>query len=220
MPQLPNHVASRPLRQYLQKQWVPVARKYFTDEAAGEAVLQRLMTLYQDKRRHYHTLEHVAALLQLCEKHLSLLGSRDVVRFSIWFHDAVFSPLSRHNEERSAQLAVQLLKPSSLPRPWLATIDRYIRATKHHPRSQDPDLQFLIDADLSILGADPETYQRYTQQVRQEYSIYPNFIYNRGRRAFVQQMLAKVRIFQTDALAERYEAAAKKNLAHELQTLR
>jgi predicted metal-dependent HD superfamily phosphohydrolase len=39
-----------------------------------------------------------------------------------------------------------------------------------------------LDADLSILGKDLDTYLAYTKMIRKEYSIYPDFLYKPGRK--------------------------------------
>ncbi len=47
------------------------------------------------------------------------------------------------------------------------------------------DINYLLDADLSVLGKDRETYLVYTQMIRKEYSIYPDFLYKPGRKKFL-----------------------------------
>lgn len=51
-----------------------------------------------------------------------------------------------------------------------------ILATKSHERSEDNDTNYLTDTDLAILGKGSYDYQKYTEQIREEYSIYPDFM--------------------------------------------
>jgi predicted metal-dependent HD superfamily phosphohydrolase len=94
-----------------------------------------------------------------------------------------------------------------------------VLATKGHTISKDNDTNLFTDADLSILGKDPVTYQTYASQIRKEYSIYPTLIYNPGRKKVLNHFLAMDRIFKTDHFYSRYEAAARKNIGDELRVL-
>lgn len=94
-----------------------------------------------------------------------------------------------------------------------------ILATKHHGKAENADTNWLIDADLSILGQDPATYGQYTLQIRKEYSIYPDFLYNPGRKKVLKYFLAMPRIYKTSDFSGKYEQQARINLAAELQRL-
>jgi len=74
----------------------------------------------------------------------------------------------------------------------------------------------LLDLDLSILGKDPQYYLEYAAAVRKEYSIYPDFMYRRGRKKVLKKMLEQECIFKTDLFKEKYESQARKNLQSEL----
>ena len=60
-----------------------------------------------------------------------------------------------------------------------------IRATSSHLSTGDSDCDLFTGADLSILEKDEETYNQYAQQVRKEFTIYPDAIYNLGRKTSV-----------------------------------
>ena len=77
----------------------------------------------------------------------------------------------------------------------------------------------LIDADLAILGMTPHDYQRYASQVRNEFSVYPDFIYKNGRRKVLAHFLNKTRIYQSNEFFEKYESTARQNLLAELEEL-
>ncbi len=94
-----------------------------------------------------------------------------------------------------------------------------ILATKDHEVSNHPDLNFLIDADLAILGRDWDDYYDYTQKIRKEYRIYPDFLYRKGRKNVLQQFLKMESIFKTKHFSIKYEEKAKNNLHRELNSL-
>ncbi|GAB5525289.1 MAG: hypothetical protein Roseis2KO_31610 [Roseivirga sp.] len=81
------------------------------------------------------------------------------------------------------------------------------------------DTNYLTDIDLSVLGAAPEVYQNYTVAIRKEYSIYPGFLYKRGRKKVLKHFLEMEHIFKTELFREKYEDRARKNLQAELNSL-
>jgi predicted metal-dependent HD superfamily phosphohydrolase len=91
-----------------------------------------------------------------------------------------------------------------------------ILATKSHAASVNRDIDLFTDADLSVLGAAPETYAQYAAGVRKEYSMYPDLHYKPGRRKVLKHFLEMDRIFKTDEFFQLYEKQARENLLHEL----
>ena len=62
-------------------------------------------------------------------------------------------------------------------------------------------------------------YDTYCQQVRKEYSIYPDFLYKPGRKKVLEHFLNMERIFKTTYFFDLYEAQARENLRRELSSL-
>ena len=94
-----------------------------------------------------------------------------------------------------------------------------ILATKTHHDSADKDTNFLVDFDLAILGVEPEKYVTFTHQIRQEYAIYPAFLYKKGRGKVVQHFLDMDVLFKTEEMKSKYEERARTNLKTELEAL-
>ncbi|MFD2921463.1 hypothetical protein ACFS6H_17175 [Terrimonas rubra] len=90
-----------------------------------------------------------------------------------------------------------------------------ILATKAHQASTDPDTNYFTDADLSILGQPWEVYETYYKNVRKEYAMYPDFLYNPGRKKVLQHFLSMDRIFKTNHFFGLLEAPARANLQRE-----
>jgi predicted metal-dependent HD superfamily phosphohydrolase len=132
------------------------------------------------------------------------------------YHDAVYNPLKKDNEEKSAVFAEERMKFINVPSPVIERCKNHILVTKSHRESADPDTNIFTDADLSILGQDWETYLEYCRQVRKEYSIYPDMMYNPGRKKALEHFLQMERIFKTDAFFEKYEVKAKENIKREI----
>lgn len=76
------------------------------------------------------------------------------------------------------------MKQISVPSETITRCKAQILATKTHVKSTENDTNYFTDADLSVLGATWEIYTNYYQGVRKEYSIYPDIIYNPGRKKY------------------------------------
>jgi predicted metal-dependent HD superfamily phosphohydrolase len=77
----------------------------------------------------------------------------------------------------------------------------------------------LVDADLSILGAPAEVYDRYAAAVRAEYAHVPADAWRAGRSAVLRSFLDRPAIFHTAAGRGRWEEAARANLGRERAAL-
>lgn len=82
------------------------------------------------------------------------------------------------------------------------------------------DTNYLIDADLSILGKHKVAYSEYVAQVRKEYGIYPKKIYNKNRIKVLKTFLSKPNIYNTVYFFDRYEKQARKNMENEIKILK
>jgi predicted metal-dependent HD superfamily phosphohydrolase len=141
------------------------------------------------------------------------------ISFSVFYHDVIYDAPSRINEEKSAEFAKLKLQKLNLNSDSLEKISEQILATKAHQQSIDRDTNYLLDADLSILGKDLETYNDYTKKIRKEYSIYPDLLYKPGRKNVLKHFLALENIFKTEDFREKYEVRARENIRFEIDLL-
>jgi predicted metal-dependent HD superfamily phosphohydrolase len=214
---------SRRMPDMVRAAWDQLAGKYCNDPVLIDRFYREIEKKYTSSRRHYHNLHHIQALLQLCETHAGELHDRDVVAFSVFYHDIIYNVLRKDNEPRSAQVAVKRLQALQVPAEKTEQVKIYIEATQTHAVTaavaHTGDLQLFLDFDMSILGAPWDNYEAYTRQVRREYRIYPNKLYYPGRRQFLQHCLQAEFIFQTPVFRERLEARARENMARELEEI-
>ncbi|MEU6775568.1 hypothetical protein [Streptomyces sp. NPDC046759] len=182
----------------------------------ADALLRR----WQEPQRRYHTVEHLAAVLDRIDALETYADDPDVVRLAAWFHDAVYLPERSTNEERSARLAERALPEAGVAQDTTAEVARLVRLTvTHDPADDDRDGQVLCDADLAILAAAPSAYAAYTAEVREEYHFVPNDAFREGRSAVLRQLLELPRLFRTPYGREHWETTARYNLASELEML-
>jgi predicted metal-dependent HD superfamily phosphohydrolase len=202
--------------------WVKLLTRYGVEETAAEPPLRQLVAAYSSPERHYHTLEHLAEMFAIIDRLASAIHQPEAVDLAIWFHDAVYDARAKDNEERSAELARELLTPLKLPVSVLDRVTHLVRATAHlgsNERPLDSDTTAFLDADLAILGRAPERYLRYVRDIRLEYHWVPGPEYRMGRAAVLRKFLARPRIFHHPILFEEREAQARENLSGELTLL-
>ncbi|MDI1260548.1 N-methyl-D-aspartate receptor NMDAR2C subunit [Aquabacterium sp.] len=179
-----------------------------------------LAPLYTEASRAYHGMNHVQALLNLLDAHKHLIKDPVAVTLAIWFHDAIYDSSRHDNEEQSAVLAEQTLPGWGCSAALTASVAGKVRATQGHTWTDgDPDTAVFLDFDLGILAAPEAAYQRYAEQVAQEYAWVPTEAYRLGRAKVLRSFLERSVLYFTPALREKWESAARANLARELAQL-
>jgi predicted metal-dependent HD superfamily phosphohydrolase len=199
-------------------EFIASLKKYTADSELQQTMWNEVEKKYSGTDRHYHNLTHLNAMLNELTTHKDKFTNWDAIIFAIVYHDLIYSSLKSDNEERSAEVAVKRLTSISFPESLITLCRQLILATKRHEEA-DAETNTFTDADLSILGAEPATYKEYTHQIRREYSIYPDLIYNPGRRKVLTHFLEMSSIYKTKAFSDKYEAAARINLQAELTAL-
>jgi len=192
-------------------------QNYSSDSEQCLAMWERVEKEYTSSDRHYHTLNHLDNLLTELADNKEEFASWDVIVFAIAYHDVVYNTLKSNNEEKSAEFARKELTKISVPENLIARCEQLILATKKHTDA-DFETNLFTDADLSILGASPEAYKLYSNQIRKEFSIYPDLVYNPGRRKVLKHFLEMERIFKTNEFAIAHESKARINLQTELNS--
>lgn len=190
--------------------------KYSDNTAFINNTFDELFRHYSSDNRQYHNLSHIIKLLNLFEEFKFNLQHEDVVFFAIWFHDAIYSTWRDDNEEKSAFWAAEVLKETSMPLVNIEKVIQYITATKTHDSNNEMDLNFFLDFDLTILGADDTIYDVYTRQIREEFSLMPSFLYKRGRRKVLNALLDRPQIYKTSVFYNMMESKARENMQREL----
>lgn len=173
---------------------------------------------YTNSNRYYHNLSHLNNFLVELIPLKSKFQNWEVIVLAIVYHDIVYNPLKKNNEEKSADLAVKELTKIDLAHDLIKHCSNLIIATKKHESSHQ-EIKLFTDADLAILGKNADQYRDYTKQIRKEYSIYPDFLYYPGRKKVLMHFLNKKRIYLSNYFYDQYEIVAKDNLEKELYSI-
>ncbi|MEZ6141409.1 MAG: hypothetical protein R3B84_12630 [Zavarzinella sp.] len=183
-------------------------------------VFDQLVAAYTGPTRYYHNLQHINEMLKIAGKLSSVANNLTAVQLAIWFHDSVYDPKSNENEQKSANLASEVLHRFGLDNELVMKVHQLILATASPTMLViDPDVAVLLDADLAILGAEEARYRTYAAAIRQEYSWVPEADFAQGRLKILQQFLASPQIYRTAIMRELGEAPARTNLMWECEQL-
>lgn len=170
-----------------------------------------LQEAYATGPRAYHTLEHV---LDVARHWASETWRQPNETFlAILFHDAVYVAGSSDNEEKSARFFESLCGKND-------RVTQLIGLTALHGKALavDDEAAKFLDCDMAILGAPPEAFDRYEQQVAQEYvPVVGEDAYASGRRRFLERLLQADRIFLSGSFHARFDAQARDNLRRALR---
>lgn len=166
------------------------------------------------EKRAYHNFSHIAYMLELLAircKNMSSV-SRELI-FSIFIHDYILDETRRDNEEMSfASMAEYLPKMADK-----SVIEKCVLATKHDRFGECNAAKLIADLDLSILGSNSVNVLRaYQRNIRNEYKSVSNEEYQAKRRLFLQSLIDRKNIFQTEFFQNLMENQARENILAEL----
>ncbi|MBL7825671.1 MAG: hypothetical protein JNJ57_03500 [Saprospiraceae bacterium] len=203
----------------LQHTFQELIQSYDNDASSADRLWKEIERQYNAASRHYHTLHHLEQMYAWLIPLKPHIVHWEPVVFAVFYHDLVYEASSGKNEENSAEIARQRLRDIGVPEQTISQTYELILATKKHAISDNPDINYFTDADLGILGQDWPTYHHYLKSIRKEYAVYPDFLYNIGRKQVLQHFLKMERIFKTPYFSERFENQARQNLQQELNDL-
>jgi predicted metal-dependent HD superfamily phosphohydrolase len=187
--------------------------------APNDALRAALLARYAEPHRAYHTQQHLAECLALCDEFRALAGRPAEVEIALWFHDAVYDVHRHDNEAVSAEWARAALLDAGASPDVAGRVEALVLATRHSAAPATADEQLLVDIDLAILGAAPARFAEYEAQIRVEYGFVPPAVFNGKRGAILAGFLARPALYGTAALHARFEAAARANLRQAIASL-
>ena len=182
-----------------------------------DALFLDLLDRWGEEHRRYHGRTHLLAVLEALDLLTEPAAPPRAVVLSAWFHDAVYRGVAGQDEEESARLAEDRLRQAGLPGPEVDEVARLVRMTAdHRPEPGDDAGALLSDADLSVLGGEPDAYARYLAAVRQDFAHIGDEDFAAGRGAVVRGLLELDPLFHTSRARELWLEAAHRNLRGEL----
>ncbi|OKH19164.1 hypothetical protein NIES593_21225 [Hydrococcus rivularis NIES-593] len=194
--------------------------KYWTNDLFPEEVFREFVTAYSQPYRSYHNLKHIQQVLDIVNEMRSLGNNLVAIQLAAWFHDVIYDPQAKDNEEKSAAYARTTLTRINVSQETIEKVEKMILMTKQHQDlSGDIDMQIFLDADLSILGSSPLEYQAYARAIRQEYAWVSEKEYRLKRKQVLENFLSRERIYSTDYLFKKLEMRSRENIQAEIKFL-
>lgn len=164
-----------------------------------EEVWEILKFCYNKSDRHYHNFDHIRDMLKKFEKHKKSFEDPLAVELAIWFHDIIYNPLSKLNEDASADLAYSLIMKLNKPQlaekvrqlvmftkwdsDWFYSSD--VDEIKKHLSEASYDFLLLRDMDWSGLGSSTKTYETNSRHLRAEVPFLNDLEYTEKRLVFL-----------------------------------
>ncbi len=177
---------------------------------------------YAEPHRHYHTLEHVVSCVWTLAEVMEDEDADDPADLALWFHDIVYLPFAKDNEERSADVLREVGQELYLSSTLVDHAADIIVCTKHavSVEHMSRSHRYAIDADLSILGEDEKVFDKYEADVRLEYAAVPEDIFRAARVKILEGFLRRPFIYNTPEFSSRFEPQARINLERSITKLR
>ncbi len=199
--------------------FLQLVKKHSKDHELANNLWLEIFTKYSEPKRQYHTATHLETMLVELKEIKDSILDWDTTLLALYYHDIIYKVSSGTNESDSARLATKRLSEIGYCSDKVAKCNKMILATKLHELSEDSDTNYLLDADLAILGKSPDEYQKYTEQIREEYTIYPDFMYTSGRKKVLHHYMQMKSIYKTPYFINKYETRARLNIANEIDVL-
>ena len=193
-----------------------------------KALWQGIAVRYNESQRAYHSLQHIQQLFGQFEQIKHHLNEPHIIALALFYHDVIYEPTRSDNELKSAEYAVESLS-LYLTAEQCQHIYALIMMTASHQIDQIDELikhgkysdaAYLLDMDLSVLGASWSEYQQYAQAVRQEYTHISNVDYLVGRVEVLKGLLGHPTLYLTDYYHSKLENQARQNIEREIKVLR
>ena len=192
-----------------------------------KALWQDIAMRYNESQRVYHSLQHIQQLFGQFEQINNHLNQQHIIALALFYHDVIYEPTCVDNELKSAEYAVESLSPY-LSAEQCQYIYALIMMTASHQiddidknsdKAKESDAAYLLDMDLSILGASWSEYEQYAKDVRQEYANVSNADYSVGRIEVLEGLLAHPTLYLTDYYHSQLENQARQNIEREIKVL-
>jgi len=224
MKKLPIHLSAPQVKSSekfvvaLKKEFSVITNNQLVIFTKAEKIWKKIFNAHNDSSRAYHNLSHLYSILKIFDQFQDLKLNRTIYYWTTFFHDYIYKATRKDNETRSAAIAKQILMPF-LSTKQLESIMAIIESTaQHQPLTDVPEQYSFLDADLAILASEKAVYDKYTAAIREEYRIYPDFLYRPGRKKVLQHFLKRDQIYYT-SIFQVYEEQARANLERELINL-
>ncbi|WP_276132717.1 hypothetical protein [Polluticoccus soli] len=155
------------------------------------AHVQQLIAMWDDGTRHYHNTTHLEDLVRMIKEDKGKEAAKDTVQYdqlmlAALFHDIVYSPGRKDNEELSAAMFHRAC--SNPDDPILQEVHQAILDTKLHVATIPLSAKFNR-YDMNIVERDFDELLAWEKGIYEEFKGAGKHAYKLGRLAFLKSLL-------------------------------
>jgi predicted metal-dependent HD superfamily phosphohydrolase len=220
------------------KMFFEIVKKYVGDKKKIDKIYNDVIKRYSAKGRHYHNINHIYKMCDLLKKNKKKFPGMNYewIFFAIVFHDIIYKTKKGGNEAASAVYfqkvvlkyfdIVKSMKGDRVEELvndsfFVKYVTQAIMATVHSSVFADDtstQIALMLDFDLSVLSGTKKEYEEYASNIRKEYKMFPDKVYNHGRAVVLQSFLSKKKIYLSKEFKS-HEKQARKNIENEIKKL-
>jgi len=164
----------------------------------GDKALVELPYRWKEKHRAYHTVNHLIWVLQNIESNIYFkelsVPEKHALLLAAFFHDAVYDPKRKDNEDKSINLFIVSFKGRDIK--MIDKVCDLIEVTKYRKRPIDKLKRILWDADNAGFMRGYEILFKTEELIRKEFSFVSPKKYKEERIKFLKSNLG---LFNTSA---------------------
>ena len=148
-----------------------------------------VLAMWNESHRAYHTFNHLNDLISQINENKSKYSEKEYEKLLIasLFHDVVYDPMSRDNEEKSAEFFMECCVDKS--NSDILEVKQMILDTKTHQANTKLSESFN-HYDMSIVERDFDQLLEWENGIHEEYKAYGDK-YKEGRLQFLESLLDK-----------------------------
>lgn len=184
---------------------------------AAYAIAHCLFARMNDFRLHYHTPIHILSIFDFAREHKISLQHHETL--AIWFHDAIYEPTNKNNEERSTDFMIALVSEYIPYEKYSAAANIIEDTARHLEPLQYNSSDLVLDLDISNFACDCVEHLTANEAIRREFSQYSDLEFLKGRLDFLQKFLAKGFIYRTPIFKEKFETKAITNIQEDIEEI-
>ena len=152
--------------------------------------INTILSMWNESHRSYHNLNHLNDLISQINENKSKYSEKEYEKLILTalFHDVVYDPASKTNEEDSANFLIECAvdKKNS----DILDVKQMILDTKTHNSTTNLSESFN-KYDMNIVERDFDQLLEWERGISEEYSIYSKEEYKMGRLKFLESLLDK-----------------------------
>ena len=152
--------------------------------------INTILSMWNESHRSYHNLNHLNDLISQINENKSKYSEKEYEKLILTalFHDVVYDPASKTNEEDSANFLIECAvdKKNS----DILDVKQMILDTKTHNSTTNLSESFN-KYDMNIVERDFDQLLEWERGISEEYSIYSKEEYKMGRLKFLESILDK-----------------------------